>query len=142
MSDDLFVAPGIVVPARDLSWTAARSSGPGGQNVNKVATKIELRFDLTRTEALSASVKARLRAAQRPRLDADGRLMVVSQATRSQTGNLEDARQRLAQMIRAALTPPKKRRPTRPTRASKERRLDSKRRQSEKKQARGRQRHD
>jgi ribosome-associated protein len=133
---DLFVAPGVILPGSDLSWTAVRSGGPGGQNVNKVASKVELRFDLPGTDALSPDVKARLRRLAAGRLDADGRILIVSQVTRAQPQNLEDARERLAALVRAALRPPKRRRKTRPTRASKERRLGEKRKHSEKKRTR------
>jgi ribosome-associated protein len=133
---DLFVAPGVVIPSVDLSWTAVRSGGPGGQNVNKVASKVELRFDLPGSGALSPEVKARLRRLAAGRLDADGKILIVSQVTRAQPQNLEDARERLAQLVRAALRPPKRRKPTRPTRASKERRLGEKRKQSDKKRTR------
>ncbi len=136
MSDDLVIQPGLVLPAAELSWTAVRSGGPGGQNVNKVATKVELRFDLPGTRALSPDVRARLARLAAGRLDAEGRIVITSQATRNRAQNLEDAREKLALLVRAALRPPKRRRPTRPTRASKERRLDEKRRQSDKKRTR------
>jgi ribosome-associated protein len=136
MSDDLFVAPGVILPGSELSWTAVRSGGPGGQNVNKVASKVELRFDLPATTALSPAVKMRLRAVAAGRLDAEGRILIVSQVTRAQPQNLEDARERLAAMVRAALRPPKRRKKTRPTRSSKERRLGEKRKLSEKKRTR------
>src|SRR5688500_114787 len=98
--DDLEVQPGIVIPARELTWSAARASGPGGQNVNKVSSKVDLRFDLRGTESLASDVKARLRAkAGTSRLDADGRVVIVSQVTRDQHRNLEDARERLAGLI-------------------------------------------
>jgi ribosome-associated protein len=138
MADDLDIDGRVVVPAAELQWTAVRASGPGGQNVNKVATKVELRFDLPGSAALSLAAKARLRALAASRLDAEGRLVITSQATRSQQGNLEDARNKLAALIRRALVPPKRRRPTRPTAGSKERRLDAKRQLSQKKGGRGR----
>ena len=136
MSRDLTVTSRIVLLGSDLSWKAVRASGPGGQNVNKVASKVELRFDLANTRSLDGAVKARLRALASGRLDADGALIVVSQATRSQEQNLEDARAKLAEIVRRALVVPKRRRNTRPTRGSVERRLEGKRRESNKKQAR------
>ncbi len=126
MADDLVIAPGVVIPEAELSWSAVRSGGPGGQNVNKVATKVELVFDLPATSALTPAVVARLRRLAASRLDSEGRVVVTSQVTRSQARNLEDARQRLAELVRAALVVPKKRRPTRPSKAAKRRRLDSK----------------
>jgi ribosome-associated protein len=135
---DLVVTEAVVIPDSDLSWTAVRGSGPGGQNVNKVATKVDLRFDLTGSEALPHAVKNRLRALEGIQLDAEGRVVIVSQATRDQSRNLEDARERLAEMIRRALVRPKRRRRTKPTRASQYRRLDDKRRTSEKKRGRAR----
>jgi ribosome-associated protein len=135
--DELRIDARVVIPESDLSWTAVRSSGPGGQHVNKTATKVELRFDLRGTTSLPAGAKARLRALARGRLDPDGRLLVVSQKTREQGRNLEDARERLAELVRQALVVPKVRRATRPTRASKARRVEAKRQRSAKKQMRG-----
>lgn len=137
-ADGLPIRPGLVIPERELGVRAVRSSGPGGQNVNRVSTKVELSFDLPASTALEAPVKARLRRLAENRLDADGRVLITSQATRSQAQNLADARDKLAALIRAALVVPKRRRATKPTRASKERRLDAKRKQSAKKQARAR----
>lgn len=138
MSDDLEVRAGLIIPAADLQWTAVRSSGPGGQHVNRTATKVELRFDLPRTRALRPDVKARLRRIAAGRLDADGWLVVESQRTRSQVQNVEDARSKLADLVRAALIRPKRRRPTKPSRAAKRRRLEDKRKQGDKKRARRR----
>ena len=134
--DGLVVQADLTIPERDLSMRATRASGPGGQNVNRVATKGELSFDLRGSTALDEPTKARLRRLAKNRLDAAGNLVITSQVTRSQAQNLDDAREKLAALVRAALVVPKRRRATRPTRASKERRLDSKRRQSQKKQAR------
>jgi len=137
-SKDLFINDRVTVPARDLSWTASRASGPGGQNVNKVATKVTLRFDLRGTEALTRAQKARLRKLAGKRIDAKGALMINAQAERSQRQNLERARDGLRKLIRRALVPPKRRVATKPTRASKRRRLDDKRWRGEQKRARGR----
>jgi ribosome-associated protein len=126
----------LVIPEALLSWTAVRSGGPGGQNVNKVASKIDLRFDLARCEQLTDAVKSRIRESHRSKLDAEGRLVITSSATRNQLENLEDARNKLAALIRAALVERKKRKPTKPTLGSKRRRLDEKKRHSEKKRAR------
>lgn len=125
-----------MIPSADLSWSAATSSGPGGQNVNKVATKVDLRFDLEGTTALRDEVKGRLRRLAANRLDREGRIQITSQATRDQSRNLEDAREKLAALIRSALHPPKKRKKTRPSRGAKERRLKAKKQRSERKQSR------
>jgi ribosome-associated protein len=138
MSEPLRIDANVVIPLVDLSYAAVRASGPGGQNVNKVASKVELCFDLRGTAALSPIVKARLRALAGKRVDGDGFLHIVSQRTRDQVRNREDARDKLAELIRAALVPPKPRRPTRPTRGSQVRRLEDKRRRSSKKELRGR----
>jgi ribosome-associated protein len=137
VSTDLEVTPGVVILARELAFTAVRSGGPGGQNVNKVSTKVELRFDLERSANLTPSVKARLRAQNPARFDAEGRLLVVCDDTRSQLMNLELARERLAELVRRALVVPKRRRPTKPSFGSRQARLDNKKKRSKTKQSRG-----
>jgi ribosome-associated protein len=136
--DALPIDERLVIPAQALSFTAVRASGAGGQNVNKVASKVELRFDLWSCQELPAPVKQRLATANRNRIDAEGQLRIVSQLTRDQGRNLEDARNKLAELIRAALFVPKPRRATKPTRGSQRRRVETKRRDSQKKQLRGR----
>lgn len=136
--DSLVVRPGIVIPERELMWVAVRSSGPGGQNVNKVSSKVELRFDFQASAALTPSVRTRLRSLAENRLDAEGRILIVSQLTRNQLQNLDDARQRLAALIARALVAPKPRRPTKPSRSAQRARVNDKRTHSKKKQTRTR----
>ena len=136
MPEALNVAPGVVVPEAAIAFRAVRSSGPGGQNVNKVASKVELRVELWRIEGLVPEARSRLLHLVASRLDADGRLVVTSQRFRDQPRNLEDARERVADLVRRALVAPKRRRPTRATAGSREARLRSKRRSAEKKAAR------
>ena len=133
---ELAIKPGVTIPERELVWSAVRSSGPGGQNVNKVASKVELRFDFEASSALTAPVKARLRALAQHRLDAEGCILIVSQVTRAQPKNLADARERLADLIRKALVVPKRRKATKPSLAAKRRRVKEKRVNSLKKQSR------
>ena len=137
-SKDLIVNERLTVPARDLSWTASRASGPGGQNVNKVSTKVTLRFDLRGTDSLNGAQKGRLRRLAGKRLDTQGTLSISAQAERSQRQNLERARDGLRKLIIKALIPPKRRIDTKPTRGSKRRRLENKRRRGEQKRGRGR----
>lgn len=136
MSAPILVDARVVVPAAALSVRAVRSSGPGGQNVNKVASKVELRVDLARIEGLSAAARRRLEAATAGRRDALGRLLVTSQLTRDQPRNLEDAREKVRRLVAAALVAPKARHKTRPSAGARERRLASKKRQGERKRGR------
>lgn len=133
----LLVAPGVEIPDSDLSVAFTRSAGPGGQNVNKVASAVQLRFALAANTTLRADVKSRLRALAGRRVTDDGELLIVARESRSQETNRRLAEDRLAELIRRALVPPKKRHATKPTRASRERRLEIKSRSQKTKRLRG-----
>jgi ribosome-associated protein len=138
MSEPIVVTDLVRIPGHALSMRAVRASGPGGQNVNRVATKVILEADLDAIEGLSADQRARLRLLARRRLDARGHLVVTSQATRTQARNLEDARDKLRGIVHAALKRPRRRRPTAPSRAAEERRIAEKKRHGEIKRLRTR----
>jgi ribosome-associated protein len=134
----IIVTDDVRVPEAALTVRAVRASGPGGQNVNKVATKIDLRVELDRIEGLSAAARSRLDALARHRLDADGRLVVTSQATRNQARNLEDAREKVRALVASALIAPRPRTATKPSVTARERRLGDKRLRSGVKRLRAR----
>ncbi|UXI68387.1 alternative ribosome rescue aminoacyl-tRNA hydrolase ArfB [Tahibacter amnicola] len=126
----------IQIPDEELQESFVRSSGPGGQNVNKVASAVELRFDVVNSRALPEPVRARLLARRDRRLTTEGVLVIEANRFRDQAKNRDDARARLADIIRAALFVPKKRIATKPTRASQERRIKEKKARSEHKRGR------
>ena len=138
----LEVRPGLEIPDTDLEVAFVRSSGPGGQNVNKVASAVQLRFDLARNATLRDDVKARLRQLAGQRLTDAGEILIVARESRSQEQNRRNAERKLLELVRRALVAPRKRHATKPTRASKERRLDTKARQQRNKRLRGRVRFD
>jgi ribosome-associated protein len=133
----LIITPDIVIPDEELEWKFIRSSGPGGQNVNKVSSAAQLRFLLPQNASLPVNVRNRLRRLAGQKLIDDGSILFKSMSERSQEGNRRAALGRLEALIRAALVEPKIRRKTRPTKASKERRIDSKKRRGATKSGRG-----
>jgi ribosome-associated protein len=119
-------APGLAIAEEELQFRAARASGPGGQHVNKTSTAVELRFDVRRSPNLSEEVRARLERLAGARLTQDGVIVLFAQGFRSQELNRQDALQRLVALLRQAAHKPKARRPTKPTYASRLKRLDRK----------------
>jgi ribosome-associated protein len=126
----LVVSEHIAIPDEELEWKFIRSSGPGGQNVNKVASAVQLRFLPPQNTSLPAAVRSRLQRLAGQRLIDDGTILLSARNERSQEQNRRAALERLADLVRAALIEPKIRKKTRPTRASKERRIDTKKRRA------------
>jgi ribosome-associated protein len=129
--EDIVVTPRVTIPGDELAIAFARSGGPGGQNVNKVASKVELRWNPVTSAALSDDERAWLLERLRSRLTGDGTLIVTSTATRDQLKNRDDATSKLALIVRAALARPKPRKPTKVSRGAKRRRVADKRHHSE-----------
>ncbi len=140
-TDELRLSGSLAIPASELAVEYARSGGPGGQHVNKTETKVTLRLDVP-ASSLPDHVKAKLMVRLAPRLTKNGELLVSCDEHRERPRNLEKARERLIEILKQALVEPKKRKPTKPSRGAKARRLSEKKRTSEKKQTRGRVRDD
>ncbi len=128
---------GISVPESELEWHFIRASGPGGQNVNKVSTAVELRFNVARTRSFGSAVKSRLCKLAGTRMTTDGVLVIQAQRFRSQTRNRDDALRRLAELVSKAAHAPKVRKPTAPSLAARRRRVDEKKQRSAVKKRRG-----
>ncbi len=130
MEADLNINERVIIPGSELSVSTSRASGPGGQHVNKTSSRISLRWNLETSEALNDRERDRVRGRLRSRLVGDGEILIHVEAERSQHRNREIARERLAELVRDALLPIKKRVPTKPTLGSKARRIDSKKKRS------------
>ena len=136
------VTEGIALDEDELSESFVLASGPGGQNVNKVSSAVQLRFDVAHSPSLPGDVRARLMALSGQRLTKDGVLVILARAHRTQERNRADAREKLFDLIARAATPPKPRRPTKPTKASRKRRLEAKTARAKIKRARAKVRED
>ncbi|MFM2421201.1 MAG: hypothetical protein RL385_5924 [Pseudomonadota bacterium] len=137
MPDELSIDPARIIPAEALEVRTARASGPGGQHVNRTESKVHLRFDPRLVSWLDERARTRLYTLAGRSVDSEGRILIVSQEQRDQGQNLDRAREKLATLIRAALVRPKLRIATKPTRGSKERRIEGKKRRADTKAGRG-----
>jgi ribosome-associated protein len=130
------ITPGIAIDEREIEESFVRASGPGGQNVNKLATAVQLRFNVRASPSLPDDVRARLERLAGSRLTRDGYLVIIAQRHRTQGRNREDALQRLIDLVRRAAIAPRLRRPTKPTKAARERRVEAKKHRAGVKQMR------
>ena len=137
MADDLIINSRVTIPASELVYTTSRSSGPGGQHVNTADTRVQLRWSLRETVALTEAQRSRARIALAARLTEAGEILLASDKHRSQRRNREEVTERLARAVAEALVRPKPRRKSKPSRAAKEKRLQEKRRKSQTKKDRG-----
>jgi len=142
VTTDLPVDQRVTLPAAELDMQFSRSSGPGGQHVNTSDTRVQLRWSMAASQAISRAAKKRLRDAQPSWVTTDGDVLVTADGSRSRHRNIEDAREKLRDAVYRALRPPRKRKKTRPTRSSKRRRLKKKKARGRKKKLRGRVRRD
>lgn len=134
--EDLWITDFLSIPASEFEVTYSRSSGPGGQNVNKVNSKVSVHWHLPTNLVLPEPVRTRLRQLAGSRLNSDGSILVVSQEHRDQIGNQRECMSKIRELILLAMRPPKPRRPTQPTRSSQRRRLADKKSTSDKKSMR------
>ena len=134
----LHIAPHLSIPISELEFSTSRSGGPGGQNVNKLETRVELRFDIARSPSLTDAQRSIILARLKSRIDREGVFRIVAQASRSQWSNKQEAIDKLVQLLQEALKPRKARKRTAPTKSARERRLQGKKLLSEKKRARHR----
>ncbi|MBI4761060.1 MAG: alternative ribosome rescue aminoacyl-tRNA hydrolase ArfB [Chloroflexota bacterium] len=133
----LEITPTLQLDERELQFDYLRASGPGGQNVNKVATAVQLRFDVVNSPSLASDLKGRLLRLAGKRINADGVLIIEARRFRTQEANRADALRRFVELLQKAAVPPKPRRKTKPTAASREKRLQEKKRKGEVKRTRG-----
>jgi len=132
----LIVTDNLKIPLAEFTYQFARSSGPGGQNVNKVNTKVLLRWEVTKSESLPEAVRQRFLARYGNRINSEGQFLLTSTRYRDQKRNIEDCLEKLADMLREVAKPPRPRKKTKPTRGSKERRLKEKKQRSDRKDGR------
>ncbi len=132
----VIVRPGIEIPTTEFELNFVRSSGPGGQNVNKVATKVQLRWPVSQSESLPERIRDRFVQQWQSRMTNDGDLMITSERYRDQARNVGDCYDKLSEMIDGVVDPPKRRKRTRPSRASKDRRIKAKKQRSQRKSLR------
>jgi ribosome-associated protein len=132
----IFISPALRIPLSELNFRTSRSGGPGGQNVNKLETRVELLFDILHSTLLSETLRQRLLKNLAPHIDSSGMLSVTVQESRSQWQNKQIAIERFAQLIESGLYVPKKRKPTRPSKSAREKRLQQKKRHGERKRLR------